>query len=145
MTTLQLVKEECPNLLPDSSCLCAMLDDAGRITKTATYPRCLLSDGERCAYFEECIAPMVKHITDPARLRAVQEAVDSYRRAHSGAGLRLVTVSFRSCPDCGTALPPWKRLCSACAEKRRKLTLRDAQRRRRFGEDALSTVKAEKA
>ena len=84
MTPLQLVQAECANHEHNGSCLGAHIGDKGEITYCSPKPRCVLSAGERCAYFEECVAPMADMVKEPRRAKAIQEAVRSYRMTHAG-------------------------------------------------------------
>ena len=84
MTPLQLAQMECANHEHGGGCLGAHLGDKGQITHCNPKPRCVLSAGKRCAYFEECVAPMAGMVTEPRRAKAMQEAVHSYRMAHAG-------------------------------------------------------------
>lgn len=79
-------------------------------------PKCLLAAGDqRCRYFEECVAPMADMVTDPARSKAITEAVSLYR---SERGLNM--ARFRKCPDCGGPIPKSKQVCPVCSRKRRQ-------------------------
>ena len=84
MTPLQLARAECANHEHDGSCLGAHIGDKGLIGHCSPKPRCVLSAGERCAYFEECIAPMAAIVKEPRRAKAIHAAVHSYRMAHTG-------------------------------------------------------------
>jgi hypothetical protein len=134
MTPLQLSQAECVNHHAGGVCLGVDIADPGEDTHCRPRPRCALSAGERCAYFEECVAPMVDIATEPRRAKAIQEAVLTYRMRHADA-----SVATRKCPDCGGALQKFRRVCPACADKRRKATFRQSQRRRRGTDVDLST------
>ena len=100
---------------------------------------CVLLDGKRCAYFEASVLPiatrrlrmMCKVETDDSRV------VEAYGDEHPQ--LRGTAIApepdddghVRTCPDCGTRLPPRKRVCATCAAKRRRATYRRANRSRR--------------
>ena len=140
MTPVQLAQAECANHEPHGACLGAQLGDKGQTTYCSPKPRCRLSAGERCTYFEECVAPMAEMVKEPRRAKAIQEAVWSYRMAHAvGEG------TGRKCPDCGGPLQKYRQVCPACADRRRKATYRDAQNRRRRNGQALSTEVAKKS
>ena len=134
MTPLQLARAECANYEPNGACLGVMLGSRGHITHCTPQPRCVLSAGARCTYFEECVAPMQRMVTEPRRAKAIQEAVGLYRLAHAE-----LIVTGRKCPDCRGPLAKFRQVCPGCAAKRRKATLRDAQSRRRGNGPALST------
>lgn len=84
MTPLQLVQAECANYEHNGGCLGAYIGDKGQITHCSPTPRCVLSTGERCAYFEECVAPMTDMVKEPRRAKAIHEVVHGYRMAHAG-------------------------------------------------------------
>ncbi len=78
MTPLQFAREECANHQPDGSCLGAWINEDLSIARSAPKPRCLLGGGERCRYFEACVAPMARMVSDPRRAVALSEAVSLY-------------------------------------------------------------------
>jgi hypothetical protein len=82
VTPLQLANAECANYEHNGACLGVHLGDKGQITHCRPKPRCVLSAGERCAYFEDCVAPMADMVKEPRRAKAIQEAVFSYHMAH---------------------------------------------------------------
>jgi hypothetical protein len=87
------------------------IGDNGEITHCSPKSRCVLSAGERCMYFEECVAPMADVVKEPRRAKAVQEAVLSYRMAH--AGVLRVTQHRRHSGQRGnlTSQKPQEGLC----------------------------------
>ena len=103
-------------------------------------PRCLLADGKRCVYFEQCVAPMAGWVTDLRRAAGLQAAVSEYRRTTN----QKVTAA-RPCPLCKEPLAKGRRLCARCADARRKATYRASQARSRRGTVGMSTVVAENA
>ena len=136
MTPLQLAQTECANFDTHGACLGSQIDDTGKITHCNPKPRCVLGVGERCPYFEACIAPLAGMVRDPRRAMAIQQAVHAYRMAHVGA-----TGTARKCPDCGGAITRRKRYCVNCAKQRRKATYRDHKHATRRTSVAMSTVK----
>lgn len=134
MTPLQLAQAECANYQHTGGCLGVHIGDAGRITHCDPKPRCALSDGERCRYLEDCVAPMADMVKEPRRSVAIQQAVRSYRAAHAAG-----EVPRRKCPDCSGPLPKFRQVCPDCADKRRKATFRRSQNRLRRQRGALST------
>jgi len=84
MTPLQMATEECANHEHNGPCLGVELGDSGQITHCSPKPRCALSAGERCEYFEECVAPMEGMVTEPRRAAALKAAAYSYHMAHTG-------------------------------------------------------------
>lgn len=71
--------------------------------------------GQRCPYFEECVAPLADMVSDPRRAAAMQKAVAEYRKiTKQGEDLT------RQCPDCGGPMGKGKKVCVLCSDKRRK-------------------------
>ena len=126
MTALQIAYAECANWRKDGKgCLGAIIDDDLQIRRCKPRERCLLSTpGERCQYFEECVAPMGPSIYDEARRVAFMAAVRDYRLA-----AKLPCAEERPCPMCGRAMEPRQRFCEVCAGARRKASNRAAFRR----------------
>ena len=126
MTALQIAYAECANWRKDGKgCLGAIIEDDLQIRRCKPRERCLLSTpGERCQYFEECVAPMGPGIHDEARRVAFMAAVRDYRLA-----AKLPCADDRPCPMCGQAMEPRRRFCDVCAAGRRKQSNRAAFRR----------------
>ena len=116
MTPLQLAAEECANHEHNGACLGVELGDMGQITHCSPKPRCALSAGERCAYFEECVAPMAGMVTEPRRAAAIKAAVYSYHMAHGG-----VVTQHRRGGQCGssTSQKPQQGLCLPLQQRQR--------------------------
>lgn len=114
MTPLQLTAEECANHERNGACIGVELGDSGRITHCSPKPRCALSAGERCAYFEECVAPMAGMATEPRRAAEIKAAVYSYHMTHADVvaqhrrGGQCVTLPSHK-PRQGICLPPQQR------------------------------------
>lgn len=128
MTALQMAYVECANWRKDGKgCLGAMIDDDLQIRRCVPRPRCVLSTpGERCQYFEECVAPLAVRSEDPTRRVQFEAAVREYRLA-----AKLPCADERPCPMCGRAMEPRRRFCDGCAAKRdRANKLAWVQRRR---------------
>ena len=100
MTALQIAYAECANWRKDGKgCLGAMIDDDLRFGGATRRPKCVLSTpGERCLYFEECVAPMAASIENPSRRLEFEAAVRDYRLA-----AKLPCADDRPCPMCGQA------------------------------------------
>jgi len=128
MTALQIAYAECANWRKDGKgCLGAIIDDDLQIRRCKPRERCLLSTpGERCQYFEECVAPMGPGIYDEARRVAFMAAVRDYRLA-----AKLPCAEERPCPMCGRPMEPRQRFCEICASRRRKETKRLSMARAR--------------
>jgi len=130
MTALQIAYAECANWRKDGKgCLGAMIDDDLQIRRCVPRPKCILSTpGERCLYFEECVAPMAGSIENPAARADFEAAIREYRRA-----AELPCADERPCPTCGQAMEPGRRFCGVCAAARRKESTRRAVGRHRVG------------
>jgi hypothetical protein len=130
MTALQIAYAECANWRKDGKgCLGAIIDDDLQIRRCRARPKCLLgTPGERCSYFEECVAPMGPGIHDEARRVAFMAAVRDYRLA-----AKLPCADERPCPMCGRSMEPRQRFCELCAGARRKTSIRRAVQRHRVG------------
>lgn len=126
MTPLQFAIAECANHQPDGSCAGVMINRDLTMSRASPKPRCLLADGKRCQYFDQCVAPMAGWVTDPRRAAGLQAAVAEYRQMTNQKA-----AAARPCPGCGAPLPKGKRYCQACAAARRKASNRAAQGRRR--------------
>jgi hypothetical protein len=128
MTALQIAYGECANWRTDGKgCLGAIIDDDLQIRRCVPRPKCLLSTpGERCLYFEECVAPMAGSIENPKRRLEFEAAVRDYRLA-----ARLPCADERPCPICGRGMEPGRRFCEMCAAARRKASTRRAVQRHR--------------
>jgi hypothetical protein len=128
MTPLQIAKDHCANWRNDGKgCLGAIIDDDLQIRRCRPKPKCVLgTPGERCAYFEECVAPMGPSIDNEEDRRRFQAAVRDYRLA-----AKLPCAEERPCPVCGQAMEPGRRFCESCAAARRKAATRQAVQRHR--------------
>ncbi len=87
-------------------------------------PKCVLgTPGERCLYFEECVAPMWPSIYNEAYRVAFMAAMRDYRLA-----ARLPCAEERPCPTCGRPMEPKQRFCEVCAAERRRNSTRRAMK-----------------
>jgi hypothetical protein len=132
MNLNQFVVATCANRQSNGSCLGANFDDRLQPLPGTSRAVCRICDGIRCPYFESTLIPLADGTTDPATREEYQNAVAKYRKLHG-----LTARMTRPCPDCGGALQKNKRLCPACAERRRRKTYRTAQRKRR-GDSAMN-------
>jgi len=135
MTALQIAYAECANWRKDGKgCLGAVIDDDLQIRRCFPRPRCVLgTPGERCLYFEECVAPMAPSIDNPNRRLEFEAAVRDYRLA-----AKLPCADDRPCPVCGRPMEPRQRFCEICASRRRKETKREGMARARVKGGQLS-------
>ncbi len=132
MTPLQFAKIECANHQADGSCLGATFDEQLRPTGCRPKPHCLIADGKRCPYFEDCVMPMVEIVTDAKRVAELHAAVLEYRR------MTQTVEKTKPCRLCQQPRQPGKSFCPTCAERQRKASNREAQRRRRTTDVGLS-------
>ena len=121
MTPLQMANAECPNL-NNGACDGMRFDDKLKPLPGKALDRCLLADGKRCDYFEECVMPIAAMVSDSTKSKSYMGAADSYRILHRLSGVT------RQCPECGRPLPARKRLCADCTAKHRKETYRESKR-----------------
>ncbi len=135
MTPMQFIREECASHQPDGSCAGVAINRDLTMPFAAPKPRCLISAGRRCAYFERCVVPMGDWTTEPRRKAAIQEAIAGYRRL-----TRQGEDVSRQCPDCDGPMARGSRYCPECADKRRKQTYRKKNARRGI---TLTTVVSE--
>jgi hypothetical protein len=137
MTALQIAYAECANWRKDGKgCLGAMIDDDLQIRRCFPKAKCALgTPGERCLYFEECVAPMAASIENPGRRAGFEAAVREYRLA-----AKLPCADERPCPLCGQAMEPGHRFCESCAAARRKEATRRAVHRHRVTRKQLNTI-----
>ena len=128
MTVLQIARDHCANWRTDGKgCLGAIIEDDGAIRRCIPKPKCVLSTpGQRCPYFEECVAPMARSIQNPRVREEFTQAVRDYRLA-----TKLPCAQERPCPVCRRAMGPRERFCFACAAQRRRETWRLATKRSR--------------
>ena len=127
MNPMQFVREEYANHQPSGSCLGVQIAENLSMPCAKQLPRCLVADGQRCAYFETCVLPLADIVSDPRRAKDFQEAVAEYRQITNQKAAKV-----RPCPDYGAPLQPRKQLCPACAEKRQKAAIRAAMRKARL-------------
>ena len=128
MTALQIACAHCANWRKDGKgCLGAMIDDDLQIRRCVPKPKCVLgTPGERCLYFEECVAPMSASIEDTRTRQEFELAVRDYRLA-----AKLQHADERPCPMCGRPMEPRRRFCDVCAEEKRKASTLAAVRKHR--------------
>ena len=128
MTVLQIAGDHCANWRTDGKgCLGAIIEDDGAIRRCIPKPKCVLSTpGQRCPYFEECVAPMARSIQNPNYRQQFEEALRAYRLA-----AKLPSPEKRVCPLCRRVLQLRRRFCYVCAATRRRESARAFLERRR--------------
>jgi hypothetical protein len=135
MSPLQIAQDHCANWRWDASCLGAIIDDDLQIRRCCPKPKCVLgTPGERCLYFEECVAPMAASIENPKQKAEFQAAVRQYR-----LGAKLRSADERPCPICGSPIESRRRFCDICATKNHQANQRAWARKKR---SAVSKVSA---
>jgi len=125
MNLQDFAKHECANHLPDGSCQGLDISDSGALVPLwpQKHNTCNLALGEPCRYFEFCILPARRWLTDKLRLKQYEDAAATYRNLQARSTLCL--SSSRKCPVCNTnPLPPRTRMCSQCRAEKRRQTLR---------------------
>ena len=78
-------------------------------------PVCRVEAGFRCPYFEQAVLPSAEAMgkkEEIYRLYQEQVGIKSTQTLHRG--------KINRCRDCGKEIPPRKRFCNKCLEKRRK-------------------------
>lgn len=136
MTLLQIAQRHCANWQTNGSCLGAIIEDDGAIRRCCPKPTCVLgTPGQRCLYFEECVAPNVRYFDGDYR-KQFEEALRGYRLAAN-----LPSARLRLCPECQRPMEPRRRFCPVCATARRRASNREATAKRRNGSH-MSAVKA---
>jgi len=135
MNILPLAKEHCANC---QNGICTGVDiqlDGIAVRFLPEGSSCLLSQCQRCAYFEQSVLPMEKwDWKNPAEGRAFHGAADHYRMMHPDS---LTAAAKRKCPDCRKrALLPRQRVCGECSQKRKKTSHAKAVRKWRRTREA---------
>jgi hypothetical protein len=77
---------------------------------------CLVELGERCPYFERVVLP-----TGNCDVRQKYEAL---------TGIYVEGQAVNLCGDCGGTIPPRRRYCDRCVQKRRQATYRKSRQRK---------------
>lgn len=74
------------------------------------FSKCKVEQGNRCSYFERAVLP-----TGSSDVREKYESI---------TGVYIEGIAVNLCGDCGYRIPPRRRYCDKCVEKRRKATYR---------------------
>ena len=126
MTPYQIAREWCSCCQTDGSCHGPRNNVLGHPIVCVNRPKCLLALGERCDIFETDVLGNVDIVTAPEIVRELRSGKSAYLQMTN-----QTLESGRKCPLCENTLQKGKRLCPACAERRRRETYRAAQRKRR--------------
>jgi hypothetical protein len=119
VTPLQAAKAECANCDSDGNCAGIGIADDLSLYRFRQPGRCYIAEGQRCIFFEQCVAPAAQ-----ARLRdaATTEQRISARRFADGvreydmATLPVPTAKYAKCKSCHRQVYAPKRLCEQCAK-----------------------------
>ncbi len=76
---------------------------------------CLVELGECCSYFERAVLP-----TGSSDIRRKYEAL---------TGVYIEGEAVNLCGDCGRTIPPRRRYCDRCVQKRRRATYRQSRQK----------------
>jgi hypothetical protein len=114
MRPQQLARTECANWQDGA---CAGIEEH--------HDKCLVADGEKCAYFEGSVLQLDALSKDDRYRQQIIEARIAYNGRAEARG--------RPCPDCGTPMRPRQRYCDECRKKRRREAARDGMREKRRG------------
>lgn len=132
-------KQECANYEANGECLGITITDDLEQTRFGPLSKCKLLARERCAYFEDCVLPMVNWTQDPLMLKERTEAKRLYAKwaakAEGVIGARPATGILADgdlCPDCKKhSRPSGAMRCPVCAKKRQKSMSRERKRAER--------------
>ncbi len=125
----RFVKEQCANWTAVLEEECLGANPFGKLFREPG--KCQVIEGKPCKFFKDSVLgpedekyPHLCFVKDPAfemRVRKQYKRID-----HT-----VVEADIRRCPDCGAALRSRQKFCDKCAEKRRRQTMRENQRRYR--------------
>jgi hypothetical protein len=123
MTPLQVAKAECANC--DSAGHCSGVGIANDLScyMFRQPGTCYLGEHpiKRCAYFEQCVAPLAKKRAQAASTHEQQRAAASLAagvHAYEVAVMPVPTVKYAKCKSCHRQVHAPKRLCGKCARNR---------------------------
>lgn len=130
-TPLQFAREQCANFDNGGSCKGIGIRDDGSLYIFGKKPACVLSNQQRCQYFEECVLPMGAE-TNTASGVIFARHLAEVRRLYSRMVPGFQKNPGRKCAACNRReVEKHKRLCYECAEKRKRASKAESQRRRR--------------
>jgi len=120
MSPYGFARAECANMRPVGICLW-------------TEKPCLLKQGKRCSYFERCILPLADD-SSPHAQPDLQSKRLAARETYLGQHALVAgkdESNNRTCPECGSILGKYQRLCDKCRVKRRREADRRKKQRKR--------------
>ena len=120
MTALQAAKAECPNCDRTGRCSGIGIADDLSCYMFRMPGKCHLAELpiKRCAYFEECVAPLAKkRAQSPSSLEQQRAAASLAEGVHAYemAVMSVPTVKYAKCKSCHRRVSAPKRLCGQCA------------------------------
>ena len=111
------IKKECVNWDGDH-CSGATVLSTGLFNTTG---KCYIMQGKPCPYFEQCVLSSAKNET-------TYEKIATY---YAKINPKIISITTNTCNDCKKIIPPRKRYCKDCANKRRRKTFVDSSRKSR--------------
>lgn len=131
MTPLQFAREQCANFENGGSCAGIGIREDGSLYMFGKKAVCLLSNKDRCQYFEECVLPVHPYMQS-SQGQVFAKHLAEARRMYSRMVPGFNRNPGRKCIACKRReVEAYKRLCYECAEKRKKASKRESQRNRR--------------
>jgi hypothetical protein len=123
MTPLQVAKAECANCDSAGHCSGVGIADDLSCYMFRQPGTCYLGEQsiKRCAYFEQCVAPLAKKRAQAASSQEQQRAATSLAvgvHAYEVAVMPVPTVKYAKCKSCHRRVHAPKRLCGHCARNR---------------------------
>ena len=109
MTPQQLTRAECANG-----------DKGACLGQGIEWDVCLVAQGERCLYFEECVLPLEQSTSDAKQRQSIRTARRAYfKERHPPASLCA----------CGAEREKGHKYCPECRENARRQTWREQKQR----------------
>ena len=133
MNPHQFAKRDCANYKPDGSCLGISEHDLENPKHAAELDKCKLAESpiKPCSYFERLVLPLADQPGPKDKPELQSQRLDA-RQAYLMQTKRPVPGAVvRACPECGSTIPPRRRLCEKCSKKRRRASSRERARQYR--------------
>ena len=120
MTAIQIAKAECANCDSVGNCSGVGIADDLSCYIFRQPGKCYLGEHpiKRCAYFEQCVAPLAKKRAQAASTHEQQRAAASLAEgvhAYEMTVMSVPTVKYAKCKSCHRRVSAPKRLCEQCA------------------------------
>ena len=85
MKATQLARTECANYEPNGTCTWLSIEPLGNsLVMPCAGKKCLIGNGEKCGYFQECVLGLARVVKDPKLLREISEAALEHERMVAG-------------------------------------------------------------